>query len=181
MAVEVLTEFPHSFVAGDTIRVTMADSRFPSSLWKLKVLFQSALAAKSFAATTGTGGAYNIVIAASTSAKILPGAYSIAFVYTETSTQERHTVESDRAIIVLRDPTVAGAKSIARQTLEAMESAFLKLSSGSNLSVNFNGQSFTKRNLEDFQDAIDRQRAIVQAEDSSRIGSGSLQRIVHPL
>lgn len=183
MAVETLTEFPQSFVAGDTVRVTISDSDCPSTLWTLKVLLQSATESKSFAAAAvgGSSTAYTLLIPAVNSAKITAGFYIVSFIYTETATSERKTGECNLSVTVYANPELTPSKSVARQTLEAMESAFLKLAGGSNAQVNFNGHSYTKKNLKDFQDAIERQRAVVNTEDQSRTGHRRIGRILHPL
>jgi hypothetical protein len=180
MSVEVLTEFPTSFVAGDTVLVTITDSDHPSSDWTLKVLLQSATGFKSFGAEVGTSDAFDLEITAEQSAGVVPDFYAVSYVFTETATSERETVPLDQAITVYRNPEVAPTKSIARQTLEAMEAAFLKLAGGSNLSVKFNGQEFTKRNLKEFQEAIELQRAVVAAQEIPT-GNRRLSRILHPL
>lgn len=181
MAVATLTEFPASFIAGDTLRVSISDSSFLSTLWSLKALLTSATKVHSFTASAVAGGSFLLEISAANTAKLAPGIYAVRYVFTETSTTERKTGADSFITTVYANPEAVGAKSIARQTLEAMESAFLKLSGGSNLSVNFNGQSFTKRNLKDFMDAIDRQRAIVAAEDVQLTGQRSRGRILHPI
>jgi hypothetical protein len=181
MSVAVLTDFPASFVAGDTVLITISDSDHPSTEWTLKVLLQSATGFKSFNAAADDNNAFDLEITAAESAQIIPGLYAVSYVFTETATDERHSIPTDSATSVYRNPEVAPAKSIARQTLEAMEAAFLKLARGSNLSVNFNGQSFTKRNLKEFQEAIEVQRSIVSSEVSLPAGLRSRGRILHPL
>lgn len=182
MAVAALTAFPNSFIAGDTVRVTLADSRFPSSGWTLKVILQGPTAVYSFDATTGTNGAYYLTITAAQSKDIPPGFYVLSKVYTETATGERQSPLCNETTTVYGNPEVAAEKSIARQTLEAGEAALKILMIGSNATVNFNGQSFTKRSIPEFQTALDRQRAVVRAEDIARIGGPrSLGRIFHPL
>lgn len=186
MAVETLTEFPSSFFAGDTVRVAISDSDFPSTLWTLKVLLQSAIESKSFSATAvgGSSKAYTLVISAANSAKIAPGFYIVSFIYTEVSSSERKTGECSFSTTVYSNPEHVPSATIARQTLEAMEAAYLRLvgsNSGTRVSANFNGQSFTNRNLKEFQDAIERQRAVVAAEDQQRTGHRRIARVVHPL
>jgi hypothetical protein len=181
MSVEVLTEFPVSFVAGDTIKVTITDSDHPSSDWTLKVLLQSATGFSSFDADAGASDAFDLEIEAAESAEVEPGLYAVSYVFTETATDERETVALDLALTVYRNPEVEPTKSIARQTLEAMEAAFFKMASGSNLSFSANGHSFTKRNLKEFQQAIELQRTIVNAEIPPTSGVRSRGRILHPL
>lgn len=182
MPVTTLTSFPNSLISGDAVRVKIADSRYPSSLWTLAVWFQNATTTQSFAAPANADGGYDLFITPAQSAALGAGQYLIGLVYTEiASPNDRKTSDCEFQITVFSNPAVARPKTLARQTLEAMEAAFLILAAGSNSTVNFNGQSFTKRNLKEFQEAIDRQRAIVAGEDVSATGKGSLQRIVHPL
>lgn len=181
MAVETLSEFPGSFIAGDTIRVTIGDSRFPSTLWTLKVHLQGPNGFYSFSTSAGPSTSFTLLISTTNSAKIAAGSYTVFYVYTETSSNERQTDEVTLQTQVYQNPSAPGAKSIARQTLEAMEAAFLKLSKNPKLTVSFVGESFTNKNLKEFQDAIDRQRALVAAEEGNIQGSGRGGKVFHPL
>lgn len=163
MALAALTAFPASFVAGDTLRVTISDATYPSSTYSLAVVLRGA-GVKSFAATA-SGTQFSLVVSAADTARLAPGRYMVTFVYTETGSNERVSVMMG-SVEVMTDPTKQAEKSVARQTLEAMQDALLKLSNGSNMSVSFNGHSFTKKNLKELQDAIDRQRAIVDREEA---------------
>lgn len=179
MAVETLTAFPSSLVAGDTLRVSHADSRFPSSAWSLLVSFQGATVTNTVAATAAAGDAFTILLSAANSALLVPpGLFSVSLIYTETATSERVTDEDKYHITVFADPATQPEKSIARQTLEAMEAAMLVLASGANATVNFNGQSFTKRSIVEFQKAIEHQRAIVASEERRQTGRSSFQRVL---
>lgn len=165
MAVEALANFPRAFVAGDTLRVSITDGDYPSPGWTLKVLFRSPSGAVfSYDATDDGAAGFTFVIPAVDTAQLSAGEYAVTYVWTEAATGERIS-ETIGATAVLPDPTAVAPKSVARQTLEAMEAALQSLASGANLTVSFNGQSFTRRNLKDFQDAIDRQRSIVRDEE----------------
>lgn len=181
MPVATLTEFPRSFTAGDTIRVRFSDSRFPSSLWTAQVVLMSSLATIPFDADALLDDTFELEIDDTDSDTIPPGRYSVAFIYEEDATEDRHTIQCCTSTLVRANPAAAYAKTPARLLLEAMEAAYLRLMSNPRSTVNFNGQSFTNRNPDDFLKAIAHQRAVVAAEDAQRFcGSGSgLQRIVH--
>lgn len=183
MPSEVLTQFPSSFVSGDALRVTLADSNYPSTLWTLKVWFQTATATTEFTATAGPNTSFSLYITSAQSAAALAaGKYRVGLVFTEIAVpNDRATGDTEYDVTVLANPAVARPKTIARQTLEAMETAYLALAKGSNATVSFNGQSFTKRNLKEFADAIERQRAVVAGEDAVATGKNSYARIVHPI
>lgn len=179
MAVETLTEFPSSLAAGDTLRVSHADSRFPSTTHTLKVSFQGATVTKVVDATAAAGGGFTILLSAADSAALIPpGLFSVSLIYTETTGSERVTDEDKYLITVFADPASQPTKSVARQTLEAMESAMLVLASGANATVNFNGQSFTKRSIAEFQKAIEHQRAVVANEERRQTGRSRFQRVL---
>lgn len=180
MPTAVLTSFPNSFVSGDALRVTISDSRYPSSLWTLKVWFQSAIATTDFTAPAGTGGKYDLFITPAQSAALAAGRYLVGLVFTEiASPNDRKTGDCEFEITVLANPAVARPKTPARLLLEAMEAAYLKISQSPRESVNLNEQSFTNRNLKDLLDAIEHQRRIVEAEDMLATGKGYLKKIVH--
>lgn len=179
--VETKTAFPNSFTAGDTLRITFSDTDHPSSDWSCKVLFQTATDSTPFSAEEGDDDAFDLVIPASKTAKLKAGFYSLAFVFTDDVDEERQTGDNKLSISILGDPEQGPIKSLARQTLENMETALLELSKDPTLTSNFNGQTFTNKNLEEFQNAIKQQRAIVNSEDSGRVGTARPARIVHPI
>jgi hypothetical protein len=183
MSVAAVTQFPNSFIAGDAVRVTIANPNYPSSLWTLKVWFQNGITVQSFTAPAGSADAYDLFITPEESAAIPAGQYLIAYIFTEiASPNDRKSLDWKSTVAVYANPAVATAKTVARQTLEAMEAAYLSLSSGGLMqSVNFNGQSFTNHNLSDFATAIERQRAIVAGEDAARLGHRRISSIFHPL
>lgn len=163
MPVESLTEFPSSFVAGDTLRVTLSDSDYPSDDWTLTIHFRGAVL-KSYTAEEGENGEFDLVITASQTSELTAGTYLVTFAYE--SDDDRKT-EVFGNVEVFPNPTAATVKSIARQTLEAAQAAMLILVSGPNQSVNFNGQSFTKMNMRDLQEIIDNLQGIVDEEDAA--------------
>lgn len=162
MAVDTLHEFPAFFTAGDTLRIEISDGDFPSDEWTLQVLF-SGPSRKTITAAIGDDDTFELVVDAGDSAKLSSGLYDVVFIFTETDGGERKSKTFGK-VMVLPDPATVSPKTTARRTLEAMELAYEKLAGGSNLIVNFNGQSFTKKNLKEFQDAIARQRAVVANE-----------------
>lgn len=162
MAVEALTQFPRSFISGDTVRVTISDGDYPSSLWSL-VVYLIGTAVDDFTASQISGDQFELVIPANDSDDILPGTKRVVFTYTETSSSEKQSVEMGKTY-VYADPSESPTATQAQTTLAAMKTALASLAAGTTSTVNFNGQSFTRKNLKDLQDAIDRQQQIVDRE-----------------
>lgn len=166
MAVETLTCFPAAIIAGDTVRLSISDGDYPSDDWSLAVVL-SGPTVKSFAATAGDNNSFDLVITAAQSLELTtPGEYSVTYVYTETATSERASVDMGTTQVVA-DPTQAAVLTQAQTTLASMKTALASLSLGSNQTVAFNGQSFTKRNIGDLMDAIGRQQQVVDREQAS--------------
>jgi len=164
MAVDTLTQFPAAIIAGNTVRLNISDGDYPSSDWGLAVVLNGP-ALKNFAASAGSNNSFDLVITAAQTAAISPGEYSVTFVYTETATTERASLDMG-TVQVVADPTAELALTQAQETLAAMKTALHTLASGVNQAVNFNGQSFTKKNLDELQDAIGRQQLIVDREQA---------------
>lgn len=164
MAVETLTEFPAAIVAGNTVRVSISDGDYPSSGWGLAVVLNGP-ALKSVTAQAGSNNSFDLLITAAASALISPGEYSVTFVYTETSSTERVSVDMG-TVQVVSDPAGALALTADQTILAAMKVALAALSSGQHQTVNFNGQSFTKRNIGELLDAIGRQQQVVDREQA---------------
>lgn len=185
MATAAVTEFPAEITSGDAVRVTIADSRYPASAWALKVWLQGQdnNTVQGFDAPAGANEAYDLYITPAQSAAIHSGHYLVAYVFTEdTPGTDRVTKECSFTVQVYANPAVAEAKSSNRLILEAMEAAYLAMSTGGmTQSVNLNGQSYTNQNLPEFWRAIEYQRAIVAAEDADRLGHRKIRRILHPI
>ena len=86
---------------------------------------------------------------------------------------ERTTADSG-AITVLPDLTQARAKSVARVQLDAINAAITSVVSGKFAVVSFNGQTFTRQNL----DVLMRQRTdlaaqVYQEEQAEKVARGA--------
>lgn len=165
MPVDTLTEFPASIVSGDTVRVTISDPDHPATGWSLKVLFSGGAGNRSFDATK-EGSAFALVLTPAQSATLAAGQYAISYIYTETDSGDRETDNTRRVVIVFPNPASTSSESIARQTLTALEASLLLLADNPEQTVNFNGQSFTSRNLDELQRAIVKQKQIVAFDEN---------------
>jgi hypothetical protein len=168
MSVAALTSFPPYFVAGDTLRVSISDSNYPSSTWSLSVALSrvniSVPTVSRFDADAAASNAFELEVTATETGALAPGEYAVTYIYTETATSERVSIGKG-TVQVTPDPSVAATASPARLLLQAMQDSMLTLAQSAEATVNFNGQSFTQKTMKDLQDAIDRQKLIVANED----------------
>lgn len=167
MPVASLSDFPASFVAGDTVRVNIPGGDYPATGWTLKVLFSGSTGNKSFDAAA-QGSDYLLTLIAAQTATLTAGQYAVSYIFTENNTSERVTDNAMSIVAVFPDPTATVTESIAKQTLAAFEATLLILAGDPDATVNFNGQSFTARNPKELQDAIVRQKQIVSFEENKR-------------
>jgi len=170
MAVPTLSSLPSSFVAGDTVRFAVNDPAYPAALFSLQVVF----GANDLSVSAASTGDTFLVELSGEDTKKLKGAYYVTYLFT--SGGERQTVKAGK-VFVEPDPAVSLEKSFARQALEAVEAAIIKLSSGTNQMVDINGQQFTKKDLNRLMDFRDKLKAEVAAE-SNEPGSGRGGRLI---
>lgn len=176
MPVEALTQFPRSFVAGDTVRVTISDGNFPSSLWTLIVYLRGSTV-EDFTATPISGDQFELVIPASSSDDIAPGTYNLVYTYTETASSEKQSVAVGK-VQIYGDPSEVPAPTQAQQTLAALKALLPILAGGRTAEINLNGQSIRFKTIKELQDAIDRQQQIVnrECEDADLIAGKTRSR-----
>lgn len=159
MAVATQTGVPAQIRSGNTHRFIITDADHPVATWSCKLyLMLDGQFVTSYAASESASG-YSFVITAGQSSQLKAGSYSWTLRFTETGSGEIEDGETG-VMQVLRNVAVAQAKSTARIMLDSLNTAITTLAAGTNSSVSFNGQSFTKKDM----GSLLRQRAMLQAE-----------------
>lgn len=167
MPVAALSEFPASIISGDTLRVNITGGDHPATGWTLQVFFSGGTGNKRFDATAN-GVNFLLTLAAAQTATLTAGQYAVSYIFTETATGERVTDPEKEVVAVFPDPTATVTDSIAKQILDALQASLFIIASDPDVTISFNGQSFTARNPKDLQDAIVRQKQIVAFEENKR-------------
>jgi len=162
MSMQTLNTVPKSFVQGDTVSMLLTFACYSAEDYTLKFCMTKGGAAITPKEATAEGASFALTISAEDSAKILPGIYNYALIVIDEDGQ-RSTIQSG-SISVAPDPNGSIAKSDNQIILEKLKAAMTKLASGTNSSVNINGQQFTKRNLKELQDIIDNYQVNVDRE-----------------
>lgn len=166
MSIQALGQFPANFVAGDQVIVNGIGSvDYPPSAWNMSAVFNGRDGTSVTVGASPDADGITFDLTVDQRAKLSSGRYSLFYVFTSKADPKQRASLFQGDVFVLDDPATSQSQSVARQTLDAMQNALLKLSNGTNTSVNFNGQTFTKRNLKDLQDAIDRQKNVVNGEE----------------
>ena len=166
---------PCSIEAGTTVKFSLQDSEFPADEWALTFIASRDGAKKIEKAAEVEEGKWIVTIGATETQALLPGVYDFACYAVKG--EEKARVESGRLTI---EPNLAidRPKTTAETMLANIEAAIAKLSSGTNQSTNFNGQTFTKKDLSKLLEDRDKLRAEVQGERAASGGVPNWKTIV---
>jgi len=159
---------PQSFTAGDGTTITIFDGGFlPSDGYTAKlILSMNGKVKLSVDGSDGADNKFTFTLTSEATADLEPGEYTYTFTFLKNSVR---TSLEPLILYVNPNPETSLSDTVHQQQLAAVEQAILKVSAGDNVSVTFNGQSYTKRNLKDLMDFRDRLQVLVNA-DLRRLG-----------
>lgn len=170
---------PTSLTAGDTWEFDISSPVFDPSLYTgTFYLSQGTASPISQAGVANDGGFYRVtVLPATTATVVAKKQWTWRFRVVETANPTTHIHEiGGGEIYVLPDPTVAETATTAEEMVALLETAIATLSSSTDQSVSFNGQSFTQANIEQYRRDLTWWMARVIAEGNKRnaaMGKGS--------
>lgn len=150
MAVETLTGIPDSFESGDTVIFTEAFSDFPATAWGATLYLTRAGSTTVSSAAASSGNNFLFTLSAATTAAIAAGYWNYAIYVVETATSQRATAKTGR-IAVLQNLAVTPTATYAQTMVTTLQTALSSLAASGNNSVSFNGQSYTRANISDYQ------------------------------
>ena len=180
MAVPTKQGVPSIIQSGDTVIFTETLDGYPASAWNADLLLtrNGSPLATAFRATS-SGDDYVFTLTSADTTDLAPGYANYYVRVTEIATSQIETAVSGQ-LFIKADPSAAITKTDSMLALEEGRTKFRQLMAGEFSSTSFNGQSFTSRNLHEFQQALDRLQAIVNAE-LRQLGlstAGGIRRIV---
>lgn len=155
---------PSSLTAGDTWEWTRDLADYPAGTWTLTYYFSKA--GKQFsAAATADGTTHSVSVAAATTAPYPAGRYRWTARVTDGS--DVFTVE-DGWVYVAANPATdtSDPRSLARQTLDAVECFLAGNASTAQASMTINGRSISRWTLQELRQWRDQLRAEVRAEEA---------------
>lgn len=148
MPIETLTCAPPKFEAGNTVVWAESFPDFPASEWALAFILSIGGIKKLSVDADPDGDDFTVTLTAADTGELASGTYDWAEYVTKYS--ERATIRTG-TVIVLPNLAEDQEPSFAQSQVELLQGALAKLAAGTNESVNINGQSFTKRNIEIYQ------------------------------
>lgn len=168
MAVATQGSVPRIVTAGDTVIFSLGpNTLYPNTGWTVKfVISRDGRKLASWdGATDPSSSGFIFTLDSATLAKVAPGPAEYFLVYTEILSSQRETSDFG-CINILPDPTQSLPDSETAKAFKAANEAITRLmtDSGEYASVNFNGQSYTSRNIKELIDARDMLRIQLDAE-----------------
>jgi hypothetical protein len=164
MSVAVTQGFPASITIGDSVSFTINDSDHPVATWPTaQVVFRNGTTVKTFKGAISDLDQLFALTGTNTDT-LKAGRNFVAVIYTDADGNRESTDWQE--IIVFADPTKALGSTFASRSLANIEAAIEKLSAGTNETVNFNGQSFTKKDIKTLMAIRDQFKDEVDSEQS---------------
>lgn len=146
MSAPVLSSLPLYFTAGDSVEIVGLSCGYSSAEWSLQLILSRGTDTPTIIDAIANGQGFDITIPAETSANLPPGKYQFLERVTGNLTGMVKTAATG-SIIILPNLAVGQQLTHAGTMLSNIDAALLTLSTGTDVSVSFNGQSFTKRDV----------------------------------
>ena len=170
MSLAVTVGVPSNFEAGNTVKFSEALQLFPASVWSMQFVLSRAGQSPVAIAAETDGDNFLVTLSAEQSAAIAAGVWNWAEYVSAGA--ERATANSG-TITVGQNLAVTAPVTVAAAMLAGLESAILKLTSGTDKSVNFNGQQFEKKDLNELL----KSRTLLKAEVYRETAHGGAGRV----
>lgn len=174
---DIPTREPDSIQAGDTLTWKRSLSDYPASSWVLSYRLTSTTAQLATIAASADGDDHLVSVAPATTAAWAAGDYELRGQAYNATTGAKHTVfVADVKILAdLMAENASGndQRSHAVKTLAAIEATILTLAGGTNATISVDGETYSRKNLEELERVRGRYRTEVAAEEElERINRG---------
>lgn len=174
MSCQIPSCVPGTIDAGTTVIFQLLDVCHPANLWNGVIVFNANTGAAPTSVSmtaNGDGRQFNVTISATVSAAMAQGVTTAIPIFTkiaDTSVIEYGRAQTTR---VLPSISAAAVPSQAQIMVNTLMAALAKLAGTTNQSVSFNGQSFSKGNLQIYRDQLVYWQARVIQEQEALTGA----------
>lgn len=148
MAVETLSGVPCHFESGNTVIFEEVFSDYPPSSWAATFYLSKNGTAAANAVATESGSIYTFTLSAVTTAALAPGVYDYAIYVTSGS--ERTTAKTGK-LSVTANLAASQTPSFAQAQVTLLQTVLEGFNATDKQSVSFNGQSFTRANVDQYR------------------------------
>ena len=159
-----ISGIPSQFEAGDTVIFTENFTDYDVATYSASLVLNNAAAAPTTVAATVSGTNFLFTISAAVSATYAPGQYTFAVYCTASAT--RFTAKSG-VINILPNLTATATPSFAQAQVTLLKTVLAEFNATTRQSVNFNGQSFSRASINEYQKQLTYYRAEVIRETAA--------------
>lgn len=176
MAATIPTREPEEIQAGDTLKFTITLADYPADDgWTLTYRLTSATAQIAAFAASADGSSHAVSVAATTTADWAAGLYELRGQVEKSGEKYTTHVSNVQVLADLMADNASGndQRTHARKALSNVETAIEALASGTNQTFVINGESYSRKDLEQLTRVRDRYRQEVANEEAlERINNG---------
>ena len=172
-----LVGIPMQFEAGDTVIFTESFADYAVGTYVATLVLNNRVAAATTITATTSGVLFLFTLSATVTAAITAGAYTYAIYATSGAT--RYTAKQG-TINVLANLSATATPSFAQAQVTRLQTILAEFSATTKQSVSFNGQSFSRAAIKDYQEQLSFWQATVireTAADNAARGSTTSNRI----
>ena len=155
---------PSQFEAGDTVIFTENFPDYAVGTYTASLAMNNGVVAPTTVTATTSGTNFLFTITAAVSAAYTPGAYTFAIYATSGAT--RYTAKSG-VINILPNLTATATPSFAQAQVTLLKTVLAEFNATTRQSVNFNGQSFSRASINEYQKQLTYYRAEVIRETAA--------------
>ncbi len=166
MGITTFQGIPLSWEAGDTVAWTENFADFPNTAWTAKLAIEMGTSAPVVVDATNSGNDFLFTIPRTTSAGIPPGDYDFSIYCYSTGGALQRARAKTGTLTVLPDLTQALTPSFAEQQVTALQTVLATFATTAYQSVSFNGQSYSRGNISEYQKSLAYWEARVIAEQA---------------
>ncbi len=149
MSFSILPQLPSVVTAGDAVSFYVNDVSFPATAWTSTVYFRNdAGTVLSFARSTTSGNQHVFVLTNTNTGTLTTGRNLVSFAFSDGT----HRQVSDwQEITVLADPTATITPTFAQAQVTLLQTVIATFNATLHDQVSFNGQSFHRASIMDYQ------------------------------
>jgi len=149
MAIEIGTHIPRRIIVGNAYTFTAGDADYPASGgWTAQIAFKIGNASPITFPGVPSGDDFLFTLTNANTATLAVGDNLVCVVFSDGTNREA----SDwREVEVLQNPLAADPVSYAQQQVKLLQTVIAAFNTSSHNIVNFNGQSFTRGSVSEYQ------------------------------
>jgi hypothetical protein len=149
MAIEVETHIPRRIIIGNAYNFTAGDDDYPASGgWTAQIAFKIGNTAPITFPGVASGDAFLFTLTNANTATLVVGDNLVCLVFSDGTNRE---ASEWREVEVLQNPLAADPPSYAQAQVTLLQAVIASFNTSSHNIVNFNGQSFTRGSVSEYQ------------------------------